>query len=88
MSKTPRETLIDAILFRIGQDVEDAVPPDVSKDTRKAIIGEILVNSRFVLEASSIDQMQNEPCLERHIESAIATATYLSNRIAAQRSLP
>src|SRR5258708_21463063 len=61
--KTLRDSLIDAILFRIEQDVEDAIPPDASKDTSKAIFGEILPNSRFVLEALSIDQLQNELCI-------------------------
>ncbi len=84
--KTLRDSLIDAILFRIEQDVEDAIPPDASKDTSKAIFGEILPNSRFVLEALSIDQLQNELCIERHVEGAVATATYLAHRIGTQRS--
>jgi hypothetical protein len=83
--KTLRDSLIDAILFRIEQDVEDAMPPDVSKELRKAILGEILPNSRFVLDALSIEQLQSGPCLERHLEGAIATARYLVHRITAQR---
>jgi len=86
MSKTPREALIDAILFRIEQDVEDAIPPDFAKEIRKAILGEILPNSHFFLEALSIDQLQNEGTLDRHVENAIATATYLVHRIASKRS--
>ena len=81
-----RNALIDAIVFRIEQDVDDAIPPDVLEDVRKLILGEILPNSRFVLEASSVEQLQNECALDRHIDGAIATATYLVHRIAAQRS--
>ena len=81
-----RDTLIDAILFRIEQDVEDAIPSDIPIDQRKGVLNEILPNSRFILEALTIGELKDDLALERHVAGAIATATYLSHRIAEQRS--
>jgi hypothetical protein len=86
LNQNCRTALIDAILLRIEQDVEDALPPDTSKTTHDAILAEILPNSRFVLEGLSSGQLENEFAIDRHIERAIATATYLVHRIEAQRS--
>ena len=80
-----RASLIDAILFRIEQEVEDAISLDISKDVRKTILDEVLPNSRIVLEALSTEDLQNECGLGRHIDSVVTTARYSVNRIAAER---
>lgn len=80
-----RQELIDAILFRIEQAVDEVIPSDIPKGTRNAILDDILPNSRFVLEALTIGQLQNECSLDRHIDGAIATTKYFCHRIEAQR---
>ena len=87
MNETPREALSAAILFRIEQEVREAIlQDDLSEDSRKAILEELLSNSTFILESLTIQDLQNEFAIQRHVEKSIATATYFVHRIAAQRS--
>jgi len=80
-----RQALIDAILFRTEQELEDAIPPDIPKDAHEAILQDLLSNSRFVMGKFSLEQLQDNCLLDRHIESAVASAEYLVRRIQAQR---
>jgi len=81
-----RQALIDAIVFRTEQELEDAIPPEIPKESRKAIVEELLSNSRFVMGKFSLEQLQDDSLLDRHIEGAVASAEYLVSRIQAQRS--
>ena len=81
-----RETIIDGLLSKIEEDVDDALPPDISKEARHSILAQTLADSRLVLDSLSIDQLRNECALDRHIHNAIVSAKYSANRIAEQRS--
>jgi len=80
-----RDKLLDAIVFRIGVEVEDAMPSDISPATRKAILGEVLPNARFTLSRSTTDELQDDRHIKRHIESATRIARGFVQRIRAQR---
>ena len=80
-----RAKLIDAIVFRIGQDVENSMPSDIPTDTRKAILGEVLPNSRFVLSRLTNEELQDEGHIERQIESTLRIINGFVRRVRAQR---
>lgn len=80
-----REKLLDAIAFRIGQEVEDALPADISTATGKAILGEVIPNARFTLSRLATEELQNDKCIDHEIESAKKIAKGFIHRIRAQR---
>jgi len=81
-----RNAVIDAVLFRLGQDAENSMPSDISADTRKAIIAETLPNSRFELSRLSTDELQNDRCIAHEIETAVEIARQFVVRIRKQGS--
>jgi hypothetical protein len=81
-----RDALIDAITFRIELDVRDEIPTDFSQETRRAIVEEVLPNSRFILDSLTTLELQDEVALHRHIQGVLASTVYLVNRIREQRS--
>jgi len=80
-----RDKLRDAICFRIGLEIEDAMTSNIAKDSRKAIIGEVLPNARFTLSRLTTEELQNDRCVEHQIESAARIARGFVDRIRAQR---
>ena len=80
-----RDKLLDAVVFRIGQEVEDSIPADISPVTRKAVIAEILPHSRFCLSRLTTDELQNDKCIANEIQSALRVANGFLRRIRAQR---
>lgn len=80
-----RRKLIEAIAFRLGQEVEDAMPSDISKDSRKSILGEVLTNAQFCLSRLDIDELQNDRCIEHEIENALRIANGFVSRIRRQQ---
>jgi hypothetical protein len=81
-----RDKLLDAIAFRIGVEVEDAMPSDISKDTRRAILAEVLPAFRFTLSHLNTDELQDERHIERQIQSALRIGNGFVDRIRKQRS--
>jgi hypothetical protein len=45
-----------------------------------------LPNSRFILDSLDLQELENENAQDRHVIGVVASASYLVNRIAAQRS--
>jgi hypothetical protein len=80
-----RDKLLDAICFRLGQEVETAMPADISKETGKAILAEVLPNARFCLSRLNMEELQNDKCVDHEIESAARIARGFVDRIRAQR---
>jgi hypothetical protein len=80
-----RNELIDSIHFRIEWEVNDAFPSELSEETRKAVLGQILPESRRTLEALTIEELQNECSLARFIDSTIANSNYLLHQIPTKR---
>jgi hypothetical protein len=81
-----RDKLLDAICFRLGQEVETAMPADISKDTRRAILAEVLPAFRFTLSHLNTDELQDERHIERQIQSALRIGNGFVDRIRKQRS--
>jgi hypothetical protein len=84
-----RETLTTAMNIRVQREIEDvitALPPGVSEEVREAIRQEVLPNSRFILDSLDLQELENENAQDRHVIGVVASASYLVNRIAAQRS--
>ncbi len=86
VSQKLRNALIDAVLFRLGQDVENSMPPDIPPHIRKAILAETLPNSRFELSRLSTDELQNDRCVDHEIERAVEVARQFIVRVRKQRS--
>jgi hypothetical protein len=80
-----RDKLLDAVAFRIGQEVEDTMPADISPDTRKAILAEITPHTRFTMSRLTTDELQNDRCIEHEIQSTLRIANGFVDRIRAQR---
>ena len=81
-----RDGLLDAVAFRIGVEVETAMPADIPSDIRKAILSEVLPNSRFELSRLSTDELQNDRCVDYEIERAVEVARQFIVRVRKQRS--
>jgi len=76
-----RESLIGASLTMIKEQVVAVIPSGFPTDTRKAILTEILPESRFNLEALSTPHLQSNFAIESYVDKAIATAEFLVQRI-------
>ncbi len=80
-----RDKLLDAIAFRIGVELEDSIPADISKETSTAILAEVLPNTRFCLSRLTTEELQNDRCIGHEIENAARIARGFVDRIRAQR---
>jgi hypothetical protein len=84
-----REDLTDTIIFRIQQEIEDLITANIPGESRTAILGDFLSNSRYVLSALSVEELeiglQGCAALERHVETTVASVKYLVHRIQEQQ---
>lgn len=84
-----REELTEVILFRIQQDLEDEIPPTFPENSRRVLLDDCLSNSRHVLSALTVEQLQSASdddfALQRHTETTIASARFLIHRVREQQ---
>jgi len=76
-----REHITGSILFRIEEDLLDVIPADFSEEDRQGIIEQLLPESKHVLDALGVAELQNEGALYRHIAGAVANAKFLVHRL-------
>ncbi len=62
------------------------MPADIPPALRKAILSEVLPNSRFALSRLSTDELQNDRCIDHEIERAVEVARQFIVRVRKQRS--
>ena len=72
-------------VFPVPLAVFEEIPPDLPAETQKALMNQVMSDSRHIIESMGLRELQSGLAFERHTERLLGTINFLVHQFQAKR---